>query len=170
MAKTLSGTIAAAGHFSRKTAALVRAGLERTLVLLRRLFTLTDTRVHQLVLAPRIRTLLPEPLRSRLPAWDPKRTGEAASFAFDLQLWLATGETLTGTPTAVATVASDSKVADSPVALSVDDIALDGTTKVAVSLSGGRDGAKYVVTASVGTSAGQTLQPAATLLVADLAL
>jgi hypothetical protein len=84
-----------------------------------------------------------------MPGMLTKKAGEVETFAFEFKqrAELVAGDTLTGTPTVSAT----------PSGLTLGSPFLSGS-QVRVTISGGTSGTQYLVTCTVVTAGGSTLQ------------
>lgn len=105
-------------------------------------------------------------MSTKLPAFDAKRSAETDAFAFDLVNELGAGEAIQAAAWHLA-VASDSPQSDpSPSDMIAGSVTNQGT-QTRIRLTGGINGAIYLVTSQVSTSLGRVLVPAARLEVSD---
>lgn len=93
--------------------------------------------------------------------WQPKLTGETVPRYMDFSGQLAPGDSLTGSPTATATVWSGN---DSDPSDLIQSSVTSGNQAV-ITLTGGESGTIYEVVVSVATTDGYTLEQAAYLAV-----
>lgn len=102
-----------------------------------------------------------------LPTFDKKDPAETVMLTWDFSAALATGETLTGTPS--ITLVVQSGIEDPPALTLVDSPSIDGTsTQVQQVVSGGTQGISYGLKATVSTSnAAKVLALAAVLPVSE---
>ena len=97
-----------------------------------------------------------------------KHPSESRVYGIDFTRLLATGETLTGSPTVTVSpsgVTASGAAVNSATFLDDDGVTIAIGKGVQVRLAGGSDGADYLVTFSVGTSQSNTLVAVGTLQV-----
>lgn len=94
-----------------------------------------------------------------------KQPGELINLAIDFSNLLSSGDTLTGTPTVSSAIFGSSSSSD----LTITNVALSSdSTQITMKVSGGTDGAGYIITAECETVNGETLEADGLLMVREL--